>query len=232
MKKYITGACVLLMILSLLAVGCAQGKKEPATDLEKVSEFEGGRLYRADRIFVCQLYGSYEEMGRQYGGLMKSQIRQFHDEAMNEIEKHTELPKEEFKSIPAKLYERYPARIKAVFAGMEKTSGLDLAELKFCDCVETVAMAYELEQQPVWLQEFVAFSRLRSDNLTALAEADKGRINANTMKKIMDTTTGEGGAIHADTIYQFVAEPSEREVWVKAPGFQDWTLINYGKLFD
>lgn len=89
-----------------------------------------------------------------------------------------------------------------------------------------------LEQKPGWLAHFLEDSRLRSDNLTALAEAQKGNMDADTMKRIMDTTVEEGGATHAGTIYQFVAEPSGREVWVQAPGFQDWTLIAYGDLFD
>lgn len=367
-----------------------------------MSEFEGGRLYKSDWLYVCQLNGSYKEMGRQYGGLMKTQIKQFHDEAMRVIESNAKPTQEALKGIPEKQYEKYPARIKDVFIGMEETSGLDLAELQFCDSVETVAMAGELsrahcsavvawgpytgggplifgrnfdypeyfrefdetltvvvfnpndgsrstatlvnagqvctlnsfndkglvlevndgmgsgdlrsvddrastlvealtflldssdftflnselestlpyhsfiitasdakeaftyetstsqvkrrggtdgllvatnhfmnpewniqmEQQPSWFSQFLATSKLRSDNLTALAEANKGKINANTMKAIMDTPLDKGGATYSGAICQFVAEPSEREVWVKAPGFQDWTLVEYGKLFD
>ncbi len=146
MRKAIIIALTLLLVLPLLSTGCAEGTKGPSVDLEKVSEFEGGFLYKSDGIYVCQLNGSYEEMGRQYGGLMKTQIRQFHDEAMKAIVSNAKPTDEALNGIPEKQYEKYPARIKGIFTGMEETSGLSLAELKFCDSVETVAMAGELSR--------------------------------------------------------------------------------------
>lgn len=402
MKKTGALAIVVFVIVSMLALGCTKSIEGAPPGLSEVSEFEGGSLYQSDKVFVCRLNGSYREMGRQYGGLMKAQIKQFHDEALKAIESNSRPTEEALREIPSKQYEKYPARIKNVFVGMAETSGLDIEDLKFCDSVATVAMSGELSRancsavaawgpytgggplvfgrnfdypdyfkefndtltvvvfnpddgsrstatlvnagqvctlnafndaglmleindgmgsgdlatvpdrassliealtslmdasdfgflnaelvsmlpyhafiitasdskeaftyesstseikkrggregllvatnhfvnpewgiretpQPAWFEHFLADSRLRSDNLTALAEANKGKIDADTMKRIMDTPLDEGGATYSGTIYQFVAEPSERALWVQAPGFQDWTLVEYGKLFD
>ncbi len=55
------------------------------------------------------------------------------------------------------------------------------------------------------------------------------------MKKILDTPRSEGGAIAIApdaTIYQFIAVPAELDLYVQAPGYQDWVLVEYGELFN
>jgi len=74
-------------------------------------------------------------------------------------------------------------------------------------------------------------SATRRDNLLALGEKNKGKIDANAMMKIMDTTYSEGGATVSNTIFQFVAVPAELKMWVKAPGYQDWVEVDVGELF-
>src|SRR4030042_1543283 len=83
-KKLAVLVGVLMIIASPFTAGCGNGGPGEVVpgNLEKVSEFEGGRLYRAGKIYVAQLNGDYREMGRQYGGLMKSQIKQFYEEAV------------------------------------------------------------------------------------------------------------------------------------------------------
>ena len=71
----------------------------------------------------------------------------------------------------------------------------------------------------------------RSTNLAALAEQEKGSIDAAVIRKILDTPKSEGGATVPHTIFQFVAVPEEKMMWVKAPGYSDWVEIDLNQLF-
>ena len=46
------------------------------TNLVPVSSFEGGQRFQAGDYPVIVLSGSYREMGRQYGGLMKTELNE------------------------------------------------------------------------------------------------------------------------------------------------------------
>ncbi len=90
---------------------------------------------------------------------------------------------------------------------------------------------------PDWSKEGIFInnsmdSLSRHQNLTALGNKYKGRINSTVMRAIMDTPIEKGGATLNDTIYQFVAEPELREIWLKASGFENWTEVDLGTLFN
>jgi hypothetical protein len=97
---------------------------------------------------------------------------------------------------------------------------------------------------PSWgmiLNDNVGFETLkRRENLLALGQKSKGRINLHAMKKIMDTSMNDGGATWPvkggrpkayQTVYQVIATPESLQIWVKVPGFQDWTGIDLHPLF-
>lgn len=71
----------------------------------------------------------------------------------------------------------------------------------------------------------------RRKNLLALAEKYKGRFNPEAMMTVLDLPYDKGGVTRDFTIYQIVAVPAELKVWLKAPGYQDWTEVDIGKLF-
>lgn len=131
-KKLVVVLCVLLLIPLGLTLGCGESTKEPAVDLEKVSEFEGGRLYKAGKIYVAQLNGSYKEMGRQYGELMKSQMKQFYDELVEAYVTPTGMG-DRLEAELAGAFALYPERIRVVFEGIEETSGMDIEKLMLLD---------------------------------------------------------------------------------------------------
>ncbi len=127
---------LLLVITSLFTAGCGKGGSGEVTseNLEKVSEFEGGRLYRAGKIYVAQLNGNYREMGRQYGGLMESQIRHFYAEAVDGyFARNGSLPRATIEEEFTKSYSIYPARFQQMLEGMEETSGMSLQQLIMVD---------------------------------------------------------------------------------------------------
>ena len=68
---------ILLLFSLLIAAGCITAiPVSPAgnPDMTLVSSFEGGDRYIAGNYTVLLLEGSYQEMGRQYGGLMKTEL--------------------------------------------------------------------------------------------------------------------------------------------------------------
>jgi len=72
----------------------------------------------------------------------------------------------------------------------------------------------------------------RSANLRSLGEKHKGKIGAKKMQELLDIGLAEGGATHSDkTIFQMVVVPAELKVWLKVPGYQEWTDMDLGKLF-
>ena len=86
----------------------------------------------------------------------------------------------------------------------------------------------------------------RYDNLLKLGDKYKGEIDVDVMETILDTPLGDGGAteILAEdtstnpdlTLYQVIAIPSEKTIWVKTPNYPDdtgssWTLIDLSLLF-
>ena len=46
------------------------------TGVKPVATFEGGQRFAAGDYPVIVLYGSYRQMGRQYGGLMKTELNE------------------------------------------------------------------------------------------------------------------------------------------------------------
>lgn len=127
---------VLLILNSIILCGCESSPSQlpgekPITKL--VSSFEGGYLYQVSHMPVAQLNGSYRQMGRQYGGLLGDRIKKFLAEFENTIIWHTGLSARNIEEKADKVYNTYPKNIKAIFKGMEETSGVSLKKLKQLD---------------------------------------------------------------------------------------------------
>lgn len=90
-----------------------------------VSTFEGGNLYKSGMIDVLDLHGTYRQMGRQYGYLLKDQLHHLHRIAIEEyfIGKKG-LSYETLKDTGTALFNLYPNRFKEVIYGMAETSGM------------------------------------------------------------------------------------------------------------
>ena len=69
------------------------------------------------------------------------------------------------------------------------------------------------------------FTATRRKNLMALGEHFKGDIGPLRMREILDTPIPDLGATSDLTVYQIVAVPQTRTLWLKAPEVQDWTEI-------
>jgi len=77
-----------------------------------------------------------------------------------------------------------------------------------------------------------AWTVKRRNNLLALAERYKGSFDVERMKHVLDTKIADGGATQpTETIYQIVAVPKERVMWLKAPGNFEWQKIDLNRFF-
>lgn len=95
----------------------------PATDLPPVATFEGGQRYQAGDYPVIVLTGSYREMGRQYGGLMKTELNEEYTFLMDTLNGRG-YSKEDLRDAGKVVVANYPQRLKEIFTGMSETSGL------------------------------------------------------------------------------------------------------------
>ena len=66
----------------------------------------------------------------------------------------------------------------------------------------------------------------RRGNLISLCEASKGRIDEQIMMNIIETPLEEGGAQNELTVFQIVAVPETRMIWLRVIGGADWTQID------
>jgi len=103
------------------------------TGVKPVATFEGGQRFAAGDYPVIVLSGSYRQMGRQYGGLMKTELNEEYAFLLDTLVKRgytQQQVRESGRDIPA----FYPQRIKEIFLGMSETSGLtpdDIAVLYY-----------------------------------------------------------------------------------------------------
>jgi len=72
----------------------------------------------------------------------------------------------------------------------------------------------------------------RRNNLLQLGEIYKGRIKPEIMEKILDTPLEKGGVTGNFTKQQIIAKPATEEIWVKVPGYYNWTYIPVYSLFN
>lgn len=103
---------------------------QPAPQLVKV--FEGGKKWLDNGINVISLYGSWEEMGRQWGALTRENIGRI----LEFIDSRTAKSKEAFVQKADELFSHYPDYLKYFLEAAVDTSGYNLQQLKEANCVE------------------------------------------------------------------------------------------------
>ncbi len=117
---------IVLLFSLIIAAGCIASIPVSPPDnpeMTLVSSFEGGERYLAGNYTVIVLEGSYREMGRQYGALMK-------DELLAEYAMLTGALKDRgytidyLQSYAASGTQNQPERMKEIARGMAETTGL------------------------------------------------------------------------------------------------------------
>jgi len=126
----------LFIPIFLLIIFACNGS-ESMTDVTLVSSFEGGNRYAAGKVTILDLHGSYYQMGRQYGMLMKEDLKELFEVAINGrfIEQES-FTYERLTQISEKVYSVYPNKYKDVIIGMSETSGLSLEKQIILNAIE------------------------------------------------------------------------------------------------
>lgn len=132
------GSSIIIFCL-LLSVICLPGAAS-AADLKPVEEFEGGKLYRAGEVRVLEMNGTYRQMGRQYGHLLRedllAMLATINEIFMGNEDEKKRMPLHELNTIARALFNRYPQRYREILYGMEETSGLGLEKVLLVNALE------------------------------------------------------------------------------------------------
>lgn len=123
---------VILLLFSLvIAAGCITSIPVSPPDnpeMTFVSSFEGGDRYLAGNYTVILLEGSYREMGRQYGGLMKTELLAEYAMLTDALEDRG-YTIDYLRSYAAAGTQSQPERMKEITRGMAETTGLTEEDL-------------------------------------------------------------------------------------------------------
>ena len=122
---------VAVLAVSIMLSGCSGGAPR-ISGLKYLSSFEGGHKYLAGKLAVLLLSGTYNEMGRQYGGLMKEEMHGY-SAYIDKLLARPDAAKEFTDKLKANPLQKYPARFKQVVSGMSVTSGLSMAKMASLD---------------------------------------------------------------------------------------------------
>jgi len=130
----------LFMLVFFLIFPCMAQALEDNSSLVLLSQFEDGKLYRIDKLLVLQLSGSYKEMGRQEGYLLKEQIHDYYNSSIiNYFIKENNMSYERMALDSLYKYNHYPKRFRDIISGISETSGLSLVNLTILSRVPYIA---------------------------------------------------------------------------------------------
>lgn len=126
--KYLL-AFLLLSIIFSVGVGNSAIQSE-STLPTLISTFENGKLYLLGKgeghFNILVLKGSWLEMGRQYGHLLKEQINDFYQTASGKLR----MGYDQRKTVSEWVFNNLNKNMKEYFTGMAETSGLSLEKHK------------------------------------------------------------------------------------------------------
>ncbi len=105
------------------ALKVAQNASPVLDTKSPVATFEGGLRYKAGTYDVIVLNGSYREMGRQYGALMKDELQSAYKIIANHTGKQG-YTVQQLREMGHESCAYQPERMRAIYAGMADTSGL------------------------------------------------------------------------------------------------------------
>lgn len=138
MKRLIIPIICLVLIFS----GCVKTTTQPSVipkqnpsmqidGLVYIASFEGGDHYVTanGKFHVLNLHGSYREMGRQYGYLMKEKLQEIYNLTIADVIKYNGNIAE-LEQNAELFYDQSPSRLNDILVGMSETSGLTLKQHK------------------------------------------------------------------------------------------------------
>jgi hypothetical protein len=123
MKKNQLHRFVIMLLLAMMAFACSKSGNDP----EPVDKFEGGKLSLSPTgaFYIVQLQGTFHQMGRQYGLLMKNQLAGYYQEVVEGyLIGEKAIPYSDLVARGTLNYETYPWIFREYYDGMAETCGL------------------------------------------------------------------------------------------------------------
>ena len=146
-KWYIITAAVL--VLALAAGAAALIGSRGAVSAGDPMVFEQGRKVKNGCVSVVDLRGTWREMGRQYGKLMESELRDVY--AFTELIIEARVGNsDKADSIVQVQTRQTPYRIREFFEGAAETSGFTVEQLQRINAVERIAGLPRCSAAAVW----------------------------------------------------------------------------------
>jgi len=116
--------CILAVAASALSLpGLSPVTQTGTPDLVYVASFDDGHRFQAGDYPVIVLTGSYREMGRQYGALMKPELNEEYAYLIGTLATR-DYSQDRARAEGRNITAFYPKRMKEIFIGMSETSGL------------------------------------------------------------------------------------------------------------
>ncbi len=116
---------------------------------DKGEEFENGKKVEIGDIKVVNLKGTWREMGRQYGHLMKKELEDL-DTFLDLIIEANEGNASTARAIVDQQIAQTPYRINQFFEGASETSGFTVDELQIINAVERIGGLPKCSVAIVW----------------------------------------------------------------------------------
>lgn len=130
-RAQVTSIVIIALMLAISSVSIGSSRGEAEQGLRQVRSFEGGNAYRTgdDIYWVLELGGSWLQMGRQYGGLVKEELRRFHDEITEDLTARG-MGYDAQLANAKELDAAFGAHIGDLVKGISETSGLSEEEVR------------------------------------------------------------------------------------------------------
>jgi hypothetical protein len=107
--------------------------------LQAVGAFEQGKLYRAGPVSVVRVQGTYRQMGRQYGRLLRPELERLYGVAIqDEYLSRQGYTAAQLHDVAEQLFAHYPHRYREIVLGMAETSGLGRDKQVILNAVEWI----------------------------------------------------------------------------------------------
>ena len=118
-----------LLAFFTLLYSCKKSSVEfpEITGLQKVETYDGGFLYKtnSEKFHVICLNGTYRQMGRQYGYLLRDLMADYYNE-VERISLATGISNSQMNAYSTTFYANQPYPFKQIMDGMTETSGLGI----------------------------------------------------------------------------------------------------------
>lgn len=127
---------VVIAFLLLCSSALAENQENRSISSPSAITFEGGHLHQIGSIKVLELHGSYREMGRQYGYLLRDDLFRIYDNMSHDFGKSEAISRDRLLAYGNRSFQLYPQRYKELILGMAETSGLGLDDLLIINCLQ------------------------------------------------------------------------------------------------